>query len=158
MPPARKIRPRHSGKIPLPERGGKGFLLPTCYSCLSACYSTYGANMLSYIHEPSYRTHRRSSRNPAQGKAKKLHCRTGNIHSLRTPWPGPSSYSLTSSSPAPEEPKVVGYITPDDAPPSDTPPPPEVQRETSSASHAETPVKVVVAAAAAPAEPAQDRH
>ena len=27
--------------------------------------------MLSYIHEPSYRTHRRSSRNPAQGKAKK---------------------------------------------------------------------------------------
>lgn len=59
-------------------------------------------------------------------------------------------YSLTIIIAAPEEPKVVGYITPDDAPPSDTPPPPEVQRETSSASHAETPVKVVVAAAAAP--------
>ena len=59
-------------------------------------------------------------------------------------------YSLTIIIAAPEEPKVVGYITPDDAPPSDTPPPPEVQRETSSPSHAETPVKVVVAAAAAP--------
>ena len=50
-------------------------------------------------------------------------------------------YSLTIIIAPPEEPKVVGYITPDDAPPSDTPPPPEVQRETSSSSHAETPVK-----------------
>ena len=31
-------------------------------------------------------------------------------------------YSLTIIIAAPEEPKVVGYITPDDAPPSDTPP------------------------------------
>lgn len=59
-------------------------------------------------------------------------------------------YSLTIIIAAPEEPSIVGYIPPDEGPPSDTPPTPEVQRETaSSSSHTATPVKVVVAATTA---------
>ncbi|MFR0850969.1 hypothetical protein [Akkermansia sp.] len=65
-------------------------------------------------------------------------------------------YSLTIIIAAPEEPKVVGYITPDDAPPSDTPPPPEVQRETSS------PMRKLRqgsgGSCGSPGEPAQDRR